>query len=84
MLLVYRCYIVWGYNKRILISSSFFLVALTVSGYVLEGSPSMPLAEHSWVYLLMTFVLNVILTVLTGKLDMSRLYKMFDFFNCRL
>jgi len=66
-LILYRCYVVWNYNKRVLIGPAILLVAATVCGYIMEGSSSATLLAHSWVYLLMTTILNAILTALTAS-----------------
>ena len=69
-LLLYRCYVVWNFDKRILFGPAILLVAATVCGYILEGSSSATLLAQSWVYLLMTTILNIILTGLTGTPDL--------------
>lgn len=63
---IYRCYVVWGGDLRIIILPALLLIASMVCGYLFEGSNS-ALFAHSWVYVLLTFVLNVILTGLTGE-----------------
>lgn len=64
-LLLYRCFVVWGCKKRIVLGPAVLLVAATIVGYLFEGA-SLSLFQHSWVYLAMTFALNVILTGLTA------------------
>ncbi|EAU86912.1 hypothetical protein CC1G_10803 [Coprinopsis cinerea okayama7 len=64
-LLLYRCYVVWGSRKRIIAGPAVLLVAATVCGYLFEGA-SIHLFKHAWVYLALTFSLNVILTGLTA------------------
>jgi len=70
-LLLYRCYVVWDYDKRIVVGPGLLLIAATVCGFVLEGSLSTTLFSISWVYPLTTLFLNVILTVLTGEFHNS-------------
>lgn len=64
-LLLYRCYVVWGFNKYIIIAPAILLIAGTVCGYIFEGASSI-LFNHAWIYLSMTFTLNVITTGLTA------------------
>lgn len=64
--LLYRCYVVWGGNLRIMVPSSLLLVGSVVCGYMLEGSASV-LFNYSWVYIFLAFILNVLLTMLIGK-----------------
>ncbi|KIK03242.1 hypothetical protein K443DRAFT_131477 [Laccaria amethystina LaAM-08-1] len=67
-LLLYRCYVVWGFKKYIIIAPAILLIAGTVCGYTFEGASSI-LFNHAWIYLSMTFALNVIATGLTaGKI----------------
>ncbi|PPQ89304.1 hypothetical protein CVT25_000371 [Psilocybe cyanescens] len=54
-LLLYRCYVVWEYKKLIIV----------VCGYIFEGSSS-ELFDKAYIYLILTLVLNVILTCLTA------------------
>jgi len=63
---LYRCYVVWGGDLRIIVLPAVLLVASVVCGYLFEGSTS-NLFAYSWVYVLLTFILNVILTILTGE-----------------
>lgn len=65
-LLLYRCYVVWDYDRRVIFGPAVMLIAATVCGYVFEGSLSTTLFNESWVYPLMTLFLNVILTSLTA------------------
>jgi hypothetical protein len=64
---LYRCYVVWGGDLKIIALPALLLIASMVCGYLFEGSSSI-LFAYSWVYVLLTFVLNVILTFLTGEL----------------
>jgi hypothetical protein len=64
---LYRCYVVWDYDRRVIFGPAVMLIAATVCGYVFEGSLSTTLFNESWVYPLMTLFLNVILTSLTGE-----------------
>ncbi|KAH6909986.1 hypothetical protein BKA70DRAFT_181897 [Coprinopsis sp. MPI-PUGE-AT-0042] len=64
-LLLYRCFVVWGCKKRVVLGPAVLLFAATIVGYLFEGA-SMSLFQHSWVYLAMTFALNTILTALTA------------------
>lgn len=64
-LLLYRCFVVWGCKKRVVLGPAVLLVAATIVGYLFEGA-SLSLFQHSWVYLAMTFTLNIILTILTA------------------
>lgn len=66
-LLLYRCYVVWDYDKRVVVGPALLLIAATVCGYLFEGSLSTTLFTDSWVYPLTTLVLNVSLTTLTAS-----------------
>jgi len=66
-LLLYRCYIVWNHDKRVVIAPAILLIATLVCGYTFAISSQTGVFPKSWVYLLLTFVLNVTLTALTGK-----------------
>jgi hypothetical protein len=66
-LLLYRCYVVWDYDKRVVVGPALLLIAATVCGYLFEGSTSTTLFTNSWVYPLATLFLNVILTILTAS-----------------
>ena len=66
-LLLYRCYVVWDYDKRIVVGPALLLIAATICGYLFEGSLSTTLFTNSWVYPLTTLVLNLTLTILTGE-----------------
>jgi hypothetical protein len=37
-LLLYRCYVVWDYDKRVVVGPALLLIAATVCGYLFEGS----------------------------------------------
>jgi hypothetical protein len=58
--------VVWGGNLRIIVIPALLLIGSMVCGYLFEGSTS-SLFAYSWVYVLLTFILNVILTFLTGE-----------------
>ncbi|KAF9562094.1 hypothetical protein CPC08DRAFT_592671, partial [Agrocybe pediades] len=64
-LLLYRCYVVWEFSKLVIVGPLILLVAGAVCGYVFEGSSS-SLFDKAFVYLIMTFILNVVLTGLTA------------------
>ncbi|KAF6760449.1 hypothetical protein DFP72DRAFT_843360 [Ephemerocybe angulata] len=64
-LLMYRCFVVWGRKKRVIFGPFLLLIATSVSGYLFEGAAA-NLFRHAWVYLAMTFALNIILTILTA------------------
>ncbi|KAF8154577.1 hypothetical protein B0H34DRAFT_529383 [Crassisporium funariophilum] len=64
-LLLYRCYVVWGFKKRVIAGPVALLIAGTVCGYVFEGGPPQRF-KYTWIYLSMTFVLNLVLTSLTA------------------
>lgn len=64
-LLLFRCYVVWGYRRRVVVGPALLLLAATVCVYLFEGA-SIRLFGHSWVYLAMTFAFNVIVTGLTA------------------
>jgi hypothetical protein len=61
--LLYRCYVVWGGDLKIMALPSLLFVTSMICGYLFEGSPSY-LFAYSWVYVMLTFSLNVILTCL--------------------
>ncbi|KAF5309898.1 hypothetical protein D9619_010386 [Psilocybe cf. subviscida] len=64
-LLLYRCFVVWEFRKVILLGPIALLIAATVCGYALEGANSV-LFEKAWIYLTLTLILNVVLTVMTA------------------
>uniref|UniRef100_A0A8H7XT79 Uncharacterized protein n=1 Tax=Psilocybe cubensis TaxID=181762 RepID=A0A8H7XT79_PSICU len=64
-LLLYRCYVVWEYRKTIVVGPCILLIAGTVCGYIFEGSSS-ELFNLAYIYLILTLILNVILTCLTA------------------
>lgn len=64
-LLLYRCFVVWEFKKRVAILPVLILLGVTGCGYVLEGSSS-KFFDKSYIYLVMTFGLNVTLTGLTA------------------
>lgn len=64
-LLLYRCYAIWEYKIHVVLGPTVLLIAGTVCGYVFEGGQPQ-LFAHAWIYLTLTVVLNVILTVLTA------------------
>ncbi|KAF8901215.1 hypothetical protein CPB84DRAFT_1846968 [Gymnopilus junonius] len=64
-LLLYRCFVVWDHKKRVVVGPVIFLLAATACGYVFEGS-STKMFNNSYIYLVMTFALNAILTGLTA------------------
>ncbi len=66
ILLLYRCYVVWNRDRRILIGPAILFVATTVCGYLLGISSPTRLGQLSRIYISLTFVLNVILTTLIG------------------
>jgi len=68
---LYRCYVVWGGDLRIIALPAVLLVASMACGYLFEGSTT-NLFAYSWVYVLLTFILNVILTILTGGFSYHR------------
>ncbi|TFK37130.1 hypothetical protein BDQ12DRAFT_222783 [Crucibulum laeve] len=64
-LLLYRCYVVWGYKKRIVIGPFLLFLIAAACGYTFEGA-LLPFFRDSWIYLALTFSLNLILTALTA------------------
>ena len=71
---LYRCYVVWGGDLRVLAVPGLLFIASLVCGYVFEVSPSMAVVYgQGWKYITVTFVLNVILTGLTGELGLPYL-----------
>ncbi|KAF8880557.1 hypothetical protein BD779DRAFT_1446204, partial [Infundibulicybe gibba] len=65
-LVIYRCYVVWGHNRRIIIFPCILLLAATICGYLFEGATSPSLKRTFPIYLLMTFTLNTLITILTA------------------
>ncbi|KAF8869935.1 hypothetical protein BD779DRAFT_631369 [Infundibulicybe gibba] len=65
-LVIYRCYVVWGHNRRIIIFPCILLLAATICGYLFEGATSPSLKRSFPIYLLMTFTLNTLITILTA------------------
>jgi uncharacterized membrane protein YGL010W len=57
---------VWGGDLKIIMLPVLLLIASIVCGYLFEGSASILLSK-GWVYVLLAFVLNIILTLLTGE-----------------
>ena len=64
--LLYRCYVVWGRNLKVIMLPVLMLTTSVVCGYTFEGSAS-ELFTYSWVYVLLTFLINVFLTILIGE-----------------
>lgn len=58
-LLLCRCYIVWNRDKRVVIASAMLLIATLVCGCIFASSSQTGVFPQSWVYRLLTFVLNV-------------------------
>ncbi|KAF8869936.1 hypothetical protein BD779DRAFT_631453 [Infundibulicybe gibba] len=65
-LVIYRCYVVWGHNRRIVIFPCILLLAATICGYLFEGATSPSLKRSFPIYLWMTFTLNILVTILTA------------------
>jgi len=73
-LLLYRCFAVWDFNISVISGPVILLLAGTVCGYVFEESSSFagfssspnPGFDKTYIYLIMTFSLNAILTGLTA------------------
>ncbi|KAF8901175.1 hypothetical protein CPB84DRAFT_1777961 [Gymnopilus junonius] len=66
VLLILRCYVVWGRRKSILILTGLLLVVGTVFGIISEGTLSPSLKKFIIVYLCFDLVLNVGVTILTA------------------
>ncbi|PPQ75571.1 hypothetical protein CVT26_012376 [Gymnopilus dilepis] len=64
-LLLYRCFVVWEHRKRVVAGPIILLLGATACGYLFEGSSS-KMFNNSYIYLVMTFALNAILTALTA------------------
>ncbi|KAF8901216.1 hypothetical protein CPB84DRAFT_1846969 [Gymnopilus junonius] len=64
-LLIYRCFVVWEHKKSVVIGPIILLLAATACGYVFEGS-STRMFNNAYIYLVMSFALNAIVTVLTA------------------
>jgi len=64
-LLLYRCYLIWNRDLRVVLGPIILLAAGTACGYVFEGSQP-HLFTYSWIYPTLTLTLNVILTTLTA------------------
>jgi hypothetical protein len=69
--LLYRCYIVWNRDKRVVILPTIVLIVTPVCGYTFAGSSSTMFFPQSWIYTALTLLLNVTLTALTGELDLD-------------
>ncbi|KDR79166.1 hypothetical protein GALMADRAFT_1225655 [Galerina marginata CBS 339.88] len=66
LLLLYRCYMVWGQSKYILIGASFLVLADTVWGYLGLGEAiAFPQNAFIPLYIWSIFCINVILTIVT-------------------
>ncbi|TFK69996.1 hypothetical protein BDN72DRAFT_572014 [Pluteus cervinus] len=65
MILLYRCFVIWGHNLYILVSLGLFLSASTACGYIVEGT-KLELFHLSFVYLCMIVAFNVIVTGLSA------------------
>jgi len=65
-LLLYRCYVVWNRDKRVLIVPAILFVLTTVCGYGLGALSPARLVLLSRIYISLTFALNVILTTMIG------------------
>jgi hypothetical protein len=66
--LLYRCFVVWGRDLKIIAFPVVLFIASVVCGYLFEGSSSIEMVfGRSWIYVILTFSLNVILTGLTGE-----------------
>ncbi|KIM43707.1 hypothetical protein M413DRAFT_387096 [Hebeloma cylindrosporum] len=61
-LLLYRCYVVWGCKKIVVIGPAIPLIGSTVCGFLFEGSTRF----QAWIYVVTTLILNLILTGLTA------------------
>ncbi|TFK37223.1 hypothetical protein BDQ12DRAFT_653128 [Crucibulum laeve] len=64
-LLLYRCYVVWGYKKHVVIGPFLLFLLAAACGYIFEGAV-LPLLKDSWIHLMLTFSLNLMLTALTA------------------
>ncbi|KAF8895285.1 hypothetical protein BD779DRAFT_715172 [Infundibulicybe gibba] len=60
-LVIYRCYVVWGHDKRIIIFPCVLLLSATICGYLLPS-----LGQSFPVYLWMSLALNSLVTILTA------------------
>ncbi|PPQ84430.1 hypothetical protein CVT25_011257 [Psilocybe cyanescens] len=67
LILLYRCYMVWGRSKYILIGASFLVLADTLWGYLGMGGPSVALPQTTLLplYVWSIFGINVIMTTVT-------------------
>ena len=70
-LLLYRCYVVWNRNKRVLIVPAILFVLTTLCGYGLGVLSPARLVLLSRIYISLTFALNVILTTMIGMHHVS-------------
>ncbi|KAF8154597.1 hypothetical protein B0H34DRAFT_530179 [Crassisporium funariophilum] len=66
VLLVIRCYVVWGRKKIVLVFASLILIIGTVFGIISEGTTSVELKKFIGVYIGIILILNIILTILTA------------------
>ncbi|TFK37116.1 hypothetical protein BDQ12DRAFT_667322 [Crucibulum laeve] len=65
-LLVYRCYMIWGKQRYVLVISSILVIADTVWGFIGAGTPIFSLqSKFSPVFWWTTFATNIIITGLT-------------------
>jgi len=64
-LLLYRCYMIWDRNLRVVLCPIVLLAAGTACGFIFEGSQPR-LFKYSWIYPALTLILNMILTTLTA------------------
>ncbi|TFK69991.1 hypothetical protein BDN72DRAFT_571931 [Pluteus cervinus] len=63
--LLYRCYVVWEYNRLVVAGPAMLLIATTVSGIILEAT-NPDLLDWSFIYLLMAVIFNTLVTALTA------------------
>ncbi|KAF8895288.1 hypothetical protein BD779DRAFT_715080 [Infundibulicybe gibba] len=65
-LVIYRCYVVWGHNRRIIIFPCILLLSATVCGYLFQSDNLSSLHLSFPIYLWMTLALNSLVTILTA------------------
>jgi len=70
-LLLYRCYVVWNRDRRVLIVPAILFVLTTLCGYGLGVLSPARLVLLSRIYISLTFALNVILTTMIGMHHVS-------------